>query len=145
MPKRFGPTRLGPFFSKVWQVWQTFAAAWPFSAEAVCSSFSIGSEGAAAAGSLAPPSASLAAMAKPGFSGGLEANNALAVKLVTRSTIQVASTAPRILLISKESIVRSGSRPEGVEGRGRAAAQQGRDSQFRSAPQARREYRFAPA
>src|SRR3954463_6887108 len=51
--KRFGPTRLGPPFSKVWQAAHFLAAAAPFSAEAVCSSFSIGSDGAA--GSAGPP------------------------------------------------------------------------------------------
>src|SRR4051794_22327312 len=51
--QRLGPTRLGPPFSKVWQAAHFFAAAAPFSADAVCSSFSIGSEGAAA-GSLPP-------------------------------------------------------------------------------------------
>src|SRR5215471_7417923 len=105
IPKRLGPTRFGPFFSKVWQVVQTLAAAWPLSAVAVCKSFSIGSEGAAAAApSLAAPS-SLAAIAKPGFSGGLAAKIAPAVKLVTSRRIQEASTAPMILLSSKESIL----------------------------------------
>src|SRR6185312_17129833 len=85
--------------------WHFFAAAWPFSTEAVCSSFSIGSEGAAAAAASLPWPSSLAAMAKPGFSGSLGANIALAVKFITRRTMQVASTAPRILLISKESIL----------------------------------------
>src|SRR5206468_9052949 len=50
---RFGPTRLGPPFSKVWQAAHFLAAAAPFSADAVCSNFSIGSDGAAA--SLAAP------------------------------------------------------------------------------------------
>src|ERR1700761_5741216 len=119
MPKRLGPTRFGPFFSKVWQVVQTLAAAWPFSTEAVCRSFSIGSEGAAAAApSLPAPAASLAAMAKPGFSGGLAAKIALAVKLVTNRRIQEASTAPMILLSSKESIL---AQAPGRKGSGNAA------------------------
>src|SRR5581483_4494849 len=124
MPKRFGPTRLGPPFSKVWQVWQTFAAAWPFSTDAVCSSFSIGSLGAAAglASSPLPPS-SLAAISNPGLAIGFGVNIALAVKLVISNTRQVASTAPRILLISKESIFGSGSRPEGRGGPHRAAVE----------------------
>ncbi len=49
VPKRFGPTRFGPPFSKVWQAAHFLAAAVPFSTDAVCSSFSIGSDGAAAA------------------------------------------------------------------------------------------------
>src|ERR1700676_3847399 len=103
-PKRFGPTRLGPPFSKVWQAWHFLAAAAPFSAEAVCNSFSIGTDGAGAA-SLAPPSGAVfTAISKPGFSGITGANRALAVKLVTSRTRQVPRTAPRILLISKESI-----------------------------------------
>src|SRR5437588_10054030 len=89
-PNRFGPTRLGPPFSKVWQAAHFLADAAPFSTEAVCSSFSIGSDGAAAAG-LAPASlSSFAAIAKPGFSGTLGANTAPAVKLVTSRTRQVA-------------------------------------------------------
>ena len=51
MPYRFGPTRFGPPFSKVWQAAHFLAAAAPFSTEAVCSSFSIGSDGAAASAS----------------------------------------------------------------------------------------------
>src|SRR4051794_41964411 len=50
VPKRFGPTRFGPPFSKVWQAAHFLAAAAPFSTEAVCSSFSIGSGGGGAAG-----------------------------------------------------------------------------------------------
>src|ERR1700675_1497995 len=113
MPKRLGPTRFGPPFSKVWQAPHFFAAAAPLSTEAVCSSFSIGSDGAAAA-SLAPvasPSA-FATMAKPGFSGSLGVKSAPAVKLVTSRMRQVPRMAPRILLSSKESIFGSGSRPE---------------------------------
>src|SRR4051812_50034857 len=53
VPKRFGPTRLGPPFSKVWQAAHFLAAPAPFSAEAVCSNFSIGSGGAG--GFPAPP------------------------------------------------------------------------------------------
>src|ERR1700710_283088 len=104
MPNRFGPTRLGPPFSKVWQAAHFLAAAAPFSTEAVCSSFSIGSDGAAA--SLAPPSwaTSFTAISKPGFSGILGEKIALAVKLVTRSRMQVPRMAPMILLSSKESI-----------------------------------------
>src|SRR6266478_711773 len=104
MPNRFGPTRLGPPFSKVWQAWHFLAAAAPFSTEAVCRSFSIGSDGAAAA-SLAPPSVSFTAISKPGFAGIWGENSASAVKFVTRSTRQLASTAPIILLSSKESIL----------------------------------------
>src|ERR1700676_1264833 len=103
-PKRFGPTRLGPPFSKVWQAAHFFAAAAPFSTEAVCNSFSIGSDGAGAA-SLPPAGASsLTAISKPGFSGILGANSAPAVKLVTNKMRQVPRIAPRILLSSKESI-----------------------------------------
>ena len=82
----------------------------PFSTEAVCSSFSIGSDGAAA--SL--PAARRVflhrnVVAGLGRLGG--AKIAPAVKFVTSRTRQVPRTAPRILLSSKESI-RSGSRPE---------------------------------
>src|SRR3954453_14664616 len=56
VPYRFGPTRFGPPFSNVWQAAHFFAAAAPFSTEAVCSSFSIGSGGAG--GFLAPPGGS---------------------------------------------------------------------------------------
>ena len=42
---------------------------------------------------------------KPGFSSGFGVNTALAAKLVTRTRMQVARIAPRILLSSKESIV----------------------------------------
>src|SRR3954454_3975165 len=105
VPYRFGPTRLGPPFSKVWQAPHFLAAAAPRSADAVCSNFSIGSDGAAA--SLAPPSwaVSLTAISKPGFSGILGENHAPAPKLVTRSRMQVPRMAPMILLSSKESIV----------------------------------------
>src|SRR6185437_542475 len=149
MPQRLGPTRLGPFFSKVWQVWQTFAAACPFSAEAVCRSFSIGSDGSAFAGSLPPPVSSLAAMAKPGFSRGWGANHAFAAKFVTSRTMQVASTAPSILLISKESISDQAPGRKGSMGAALPAAGIARESQFeshfRSAPKQGRRYRFAPA
>src|SRR5262249_38209467 len=71
---------------------------------------------------------SLAAMAKPGFAGGWAANIALEVKFSTRRTIQVASTAPMILLSSKESILaqapgRKGSKKgvKGAAGRPRTA------------------------
>src|SRR5215218_275190 len=104
VPKRFGPTRLGPPFSKVWQAAHFLAAPAPFSAEAVCSNFSIGSDGAAA--SVAPPCAvSFTAISKPGFSGRCGAKIALAAKLVTRTRMQVPRMAPIILLSSKESIV----------------------------------------
>src|SRR5258708_20858349 len=88
----------------VWQAPPFFAAAAPFSAEAVCRSFSIGTDGAGAA-SLPPAGASsLTAISKPGFSSALGANNAWAVKLVTNRTRQVPRIAPRTLLSSKESI-----------------------------------------
>jgi hypothetical protein len=45
------------------------------------------------------------AISKPGFSSGFGVNTALAAKLVTRTRMQVARMAPRILLSSKESIV----------------------------------------
>src|SRR5258705_9107676 len=105
MPNRFGPTRLGPPFSKVWQAAHFFAAAAPFSTDAVCNSFSIGSEGAGAA-SLPPPwLSSFTAISYPGFSGILGEKSAVAVKLVTSRTRQVPRMAPRILLSSKESIL----------------------------------------
>src|SRR5258707_7559829 len=63
MPNRFGPTRLGPPFSKVWQAPHFFAAAAPFSTDAVCNSFSIGSDRGGAA-FLAPLSTSLTAMSQ---------------------------------------------------------------------------------
>src|ERR1700730_13375549 len=123
MPSRFGPTRLGPFFSKVWQAAHFFADAAPFSTEAVCNSFSIGSDGAAAA-SLAPPSgASFTAISEPRFSGIAGAKITPAVKLVTNRTRQVPRIAPRTLLSSKESISDQAPgrkvdfRPEG-DGRG---------------------------
>src|SRR5580704_1498848 len=104
IPYRFGPTRLGPFFSKVWQAAHFLAAVAPLSTDAVCSSFSIGSDGAGAA-SLAPGSAvSFTAISKPGFSGVTGLKIAPAVKLVTSRTRQVPRMAPRILLSSKESI-----------------------------------------
>src|SRR5260370_11363374 len=54
--------------------------------------------------------------------------------------------APRILLSSKESIFRSGSRPEGrLSGRREAAADQHQESGFRTAPRATIRYRFARA
>src|SRR4051794_41805808 len=56
VPKRFGPTRLGPPFSKVWQAAHFLAAAAPFSTEAVCNSFSIGSGGGP--GFFGPPGGS---------------------------------------------------------------------------------------
>src|SRR6266700_2907656 len=104
VPKRFGPTRLGPPFSKVWQAAHFLAAAAPSSAEAACNNFSIGSDGAAA--SAGPPCAtSLTAISKPGFSGIWGANIAPAAKLVTRTMIEVPRMAPIILLSSKESIL----------------------------------------
>src|SRR5882757_3524904 len=105
VPNRFGPTRLGPPLSKVWQAAHFLADAAPFSTEAVCSSFSIGSAGAAA--SLAPPPlavSSLAAISKPGFSTFLGEKTALAVRFITIKTRQVPRIAPIILLSSKESI-----------------------------------------
>src|SRR5829696_5253185 len=92
-PYRFGPTRLGPPFSKVWQAAHFLAAPRPFSTEAVCSNFSIGSDGAAAAASLPPAAVFFTAISKPGFSslGGVKI--ALAAKLVTRTTRQVARMA----------------------------------------------------
>src|SRR5260370_15411081 len=81
IPKRFGPTRLGPPFSKVWQAAHFFAAAAPFSTEAVCRSFSIGSDGAGA-GFFAPPVASfLTPVLLPRLSGLAGAENAAAAKL----------------------------------------------------------------
>src|ERR1043166_7842672 len=47
---RFGPTRFGPPFSKVWQAAHFLAAAAPFPAEAGGNSFSIGSRGGGAGG-----------------------------------------------------------------------------------------------
>src|SRR3954454_16909607 len=130
--QRLGPTRFGPPFAKVWQAAHFLAAAAPFSTEAVCSSFSIGSAAATAAPPLAAPSASFTAISKPGFSGIFGANSALAVKLVTSTTRQAASTAPRTLFSSKESILESGS--EGgfhcsVGGREAATANRPRDRQ----------------
>src|SRR6267378_7254699 len=145
IPKRLGPTRLGPPFSKVWQAAHFLAAAAPFSTEAVCSSFSIGSDGAAASlGPAASPSA-FATMAKPGFSGSLGAKSAPAVKLVTSRMRQVPRMAPRILLSSKESIFRSGSRPEGRLKAGGTAADERQESGFCTAPSAAMRYRFARA
>src|SRR6185503_13630219 len=134
-PKRFGPTRLGPPFSKVWQAAHFLAAAAPFSTEAVCKSFSIGSEGAAA--SLAPPpwATSFTAISKPGFAGITGAKIAWAAKLVTRRTRQVPRRAPRILLSSKESIVGSGSRPGDRLKAGKTAAGARQESAFAPHPQ----------
>src|SRR3984885_16226390 len=103
IPYRLGPSRLGPPFSKVWQAPHFLAAAAPFSTEAVCSNFAIGSEGAAAA-SLPGAASSLTAISKPGFSSFLGEKIAPAAKLVARMTRQVPRMAPRILLSSKESI-----------------------------------------
>src|SRR6201999_2550556 len=64
---------------------------------------------------------SLAAISKPGLAGSFGANSAFAVKLVISNTRQVASTAPRILLISKESI--SDQAPGRKVELGRAAAE----------------------
>src|SRR3954471_20512076 len=105
VPNRFGPTRLGPPFSKVWQAAHFLAAAAPFSTEAVCNSFSIGSDGAAASAGPPPCVSSFTAISKPGFSGIPGEKIAPAPKLVTRSRMQVPRMAPRILLSSKESIV----------------------------------------
>src|SRR4051794_41786596 len=55
VPNRFGPTRLGPPLSKVWQAAHFLAAAAPFSTEAGCNNFSIGSDGGP--GSAGPPPA----------------------------------------------------------------------------------------
>src|SRR5580692_1663215 len=104
IPYRFGPTRLGPPFSKVWQAPHFFAAASPFSTEAVCSSFAIGTTGAGAA-SLPAGASSFTAISKPGFAGITGAKIAPAAKLVASRTRQVARMAPRILLSSKESIL----------------------------------------
>src|ERR1700730_7591012 len=41
VPNRFGPTRLGPPFSKVWQAAHFLGEAAPFSTDAVCHSFFI--------------------------------------------------------------------------------------------------------
>ena len=90
MPKRLGPTRLGPPFSKVWQAWHFFAAAAPFSAEAVCSSFSIGSGGGAAASLPPATSSSFTAISKPGLAGFSGEKIAPALKLVANRTRQVA-------------------------------------------------------
>src|ERR1700712_2679812 len=46
VPNRFGPTRLGPPFSKVWQAAHFLAAAAPRHAEGVRGSFFYGSQGA---------------------------------------------------------------------------------------------------
>src|SRR6202045_4128067 len=137
IPYRFGPTRLGPFFSKVWQAAHFLAEAAPFSTEAVCSSFSIGSDGGGAA-SLAPPSgASFATISKPGFSGIAGLKIALAVKLVTSRTRQVARMAPRILLSSKESILDQGPRPERSTFRPERRPRMHQESGFRTAPEPR--------
>src|SRR3978361_1700203 len=104
VPNRFGPTRLGPPFSKVWQAAHFLAAAAPFSTEAVCSSFSIGAVRAAASAGPPPCASSFTAISKPGFSGILGVKIAPAPKLVTRSRMQVPRMAPMILLSSKESI-----------------------------------------
>src|SRR5260370_12819279 len=81
MPKRLGPTRLGPPFSKVWQAAHFLAAAAPFSTEAVCSSFSVGSDGPAAASfaPLASPSP-FPATAQPRFSRHVSAQQAPAAE-----------------------------------------------------------------
>src|SRR5262249_48837966 len=133
---------------KVWHAPHFLAAAAPFSIEAVCSSFSIGSEAGAA--SFAPPSvASFAAIAKPGFSGVFGANSAWAVKLVTRRSRQVPRTAPIILLSSKESILAQAPGPKGVDWKaGSAAARErlkGESALSRRTPKQGLRYRFAPA
>src|SRR3979409_2511006 len=67
IPNRFGPTRFGPPFSNVWQAAHFLAAADPFSTEAVCNSFSIGSDGAAGAATFPAPSGnSFPAVSQPG-------------------------------------------------------------------------------
>src|SRR5580704_19196449 len=105
IPKRFGPTLLGPPLVKSWHAAHFLADCSPFWTDAVCSSFSIGSGGAAAAAFSPPAASSFTAISKPGFSGLLGAKSALAAKLVTSKMRQVPRTAPRILLSSKESIV----------------------------------------
>src|SRR6267142_1379142 len=137
IPYRLGPTRLGPPFSKVWQAAHFLAAAAPFSTEAVCKSFSIGSDGAGASLDSPPCVSSFTAISKPGFSGFTGAKIALAVKLVTRRRMQVPRMAPRILLSSKESIVGSGSRPEGRLKAGRTATGAREESAFAPHPQQR--------
>src|ERR1700730_14414854 len=145
IPNKFGPTRLGPPFSKVWQAAHFLAAAVPFSTDAVCSNFSIGSDGAAA--SLAPPSwaSSFTAISKPGFSGITGEKIAPAAKLVTRRRMQVPRMAPRILLSSKESILDQAPEPEGRLKAGKTAADAHQESGFRAAPSAGLRYRFARA
>src|SRR5207248_10026562 len=103
-PVKVRTDAIGAALSKVWQAPHFFAAAAPFSTEAVCNSVSMGSEAAGAA-SFAPPCASsFTAISKPGFAGICGAKSAPAVKLVTSRTRQVPRIAPRILLSSKESI-----------------------------------------
>src|SRR3984885_2682270 len=136
MPKKFGPTLLGPPFSKLWQAAHFLAAASPFSTEAVCSSFSIGSGGGGGA-SLPPGASSLTAISKPGFSGITGAKIAPAAKLVASRTRQVARMAPRILLSSKESILDQAPGRD-VDFRPReTAADERQESGFRTAPEPR--------
>src|ERR1700722_12384220 len=136
MPYRFGPTLLGPPFSKLWQAPHFFAAASPFSTEAVCSSFSIGSDGAGAA-SLPPGASSFTAISKPGFAGITGAKSAPAAKLVTSKTRQVPRMAPRILLSSKESILDQAPGRNVDLGRGETAGDGRQESGFRTAPERR--------
>src|ERR1700733_14042792 len=136
MPYTFGPTLLGPPFSKLWQAPHFFAAASPFSTAAVCRSFSIGSDGAGAA-SLPPGASSLTAISKPGFAGITGEKIAPAAKLVASRTRQVARTAPMILLSSKESILDQAP-GRNVDFRPReTAADERQESGFRTAPEPR--------
>src|SRR5258708_11775535 len=96
MPNRFGPTRLGPPFSKVWQAPHFFAAAAPFSTDAVCNSFSIGSDGRGAA-FLAPLSTSLTAVSKTRLFRLPRGENAPAPEIVPPRTRQGTKDAPQVL------------------------------------------------
>src|SRR5437016_5930011 len=143
-PNRFGPTRFGPPFSKVWQAAHFLAAAAPFSAEAVCSNFSIGSDGAAASAGPPCPASSFTAISKPGFSGILGEKIAPAAKLVTSSRMQVPRMAPMILLSSKESILAQAPAREVDVRPERRPRIKPQESGFRAAPSATVEISVCP-
>ena len=62
-----------------------------------------------------PAASSFTAISKPGLAGGTGANSALAVKFMTSSMRQLARSAPRILLSSKESMSNSAPSPKAYD------------------------------
>src|SRR5688572_15857138 len=116
MPYRLGPTRFGPPLSKVWQAAHCLAAASPFLGSELASRTAIGSAGSGFATSP-PADCSGTAMSYPGLASFGGVKIAPAAMFRDRTPRHVASTAPRILLSSKESIGAPG-RDRGRRARG---------------------------